>query len=378
MPITGDISLYFHLPFCRRKCGYCHFYVIPDNPSHQKMLSEALLLEWEQRKHLLKGLRPVSVYFGGGTPSLFSPDYLETLLKTLAEDLPIRDLEVTLEVNPEDAKPEKLRRWRKAGMNRLSIGIQTFDDAFLKLSGRGHDAATSRQAVHNAREAGFTNISVDLMYDLPGQTLPAWEETLDQTVDAEIDHLSLYNLTFEKHTSFYKNRQTLLPLLPSERASSKMFSRARKRFRQAGFEQYEISAFCRKGFRSVHNSGYWMQRSYLGFGPSAHSFYEKRRFRNRANIHRYAKNIRDKTSPVDFEETLSPEALLRESLALRLRLLDSFRLDSLEKSYGPLPESLRKEINRLIEKRLLIEHNGSLRLSSRGISFHDYVAEELI
>lgn len=355
------ISLYFHIPFCTRKCPYCHFYVVPNQARHRALLADALLLEWKKNLPLLEGKKIVSVYFGGGTPTLFGPDQLAPLLERIGRI----SGEITIEANPEEADVVLLREYRKLGINRLSLGVQSLDDRSLQTLERIHSAKKAKEALWNAQEAGFDNVSIDLMYDLPGQTEASWEETLQQLGALPFHHLSLYNLTIEPHTPFHKRG-----VQPAGGEKSLFFlQRALERFQQIGLERYEISAFAREGKQAEHNKGYWTGRPFLGFGPSAFSYWEKERYRNVPNLLRYAKRLKQEDSPVDFRERLSDEAREKELFVIRLRLSEG----------AELPAAVSEQtLHRLEEQGLLQQNKNRVTLTERGMLFYDTIATELI
>lgn len=364
MPTTGEISLYFHIPFCRRKCPYCHFYVVPHNEGFQAILLKALRLEWQLYQHLTAGKKIVSVYFGGGTPFLFGAAAIQEILSWIQP----RQAEITLEANPEDVTLEAMQAYAKAGINRVSLGVQSLDDATLKMLGRHHTAQQAKQAVLATSQA-IDNITIDLMYEIPSQRLPGWIETLNQAVQLPIRHLSLYNLTFEPQTVYFKKRSELTPLLPSSDESLQMLQTAVDIVGEK-LPRYEISAFAEKGFESKHNTGYWEGRPFLGFGPSAFSDWEGRRYRNSCDLKKYAEALDTGKSPVDFEEKLSPLASLHERLAIRLRLLNG-----IEMSEYPVDPKL---FQKLEEKGWLKFENNRVRLTEEGLLFYDSAAEEII
>ncbi|MCC5832978.1 MAG: radical SAM family heme chaperone HemW [Chlamydiales bacterium] len=351
-----EYSLYFHVPFCTRKCGYCHFYVIPNKEPFRKLYMDALRREWELRRPFLpKEGRLISVYFGGGTPSLLGPEAIEKILSWIA---PEKGVEITIETNPETSVA------LFPGINRVSLGIQSFDDSLLRTLTRTHRAGRAVDAAFALADSGIENISIDLMYDLPGQTLDSWERTLERAISLPIAHLSLYNLTFEPHTSFYKNRHTLFPRIPDGETSLRMLKSAVDRLQAAGLKRYEISAFSKPGFHSRHNTGYWKGRPFLGFGPSAFSYWEGARFRNCANLSQYAKMLNQNRLPIDFHEKLPLTEALKEKLAVGLRLLEGVEA---------WPRELKNIYIKLCDEGFL--EANSLGLTERGILFHDSVAE---
>lgn len=383
MPMIGnpsEFSLYIHIPFCTKKCDYCHFYVIPDKESHQNRLLEALQWEWEKYLPLVQGKTLSTIYFGGGTPSLFGPERLDQLLQLISKS-PIQlsqEIEITLEANPERIALPLMQEYAKAGVNRVSMGIQTLDADQLRLLGRLHGPETAKQAVYTVVEAGIGNLSIDLMYDLPKQTLQHWEQTLDQIKELPITHLSLYNLTIEPHTVFFKKQAQLTPFLPDPETSKQMYEKAIERLEAMGLLPYEISAFAKPGFYSRHNTGYWTGRPFLGLGPSAFSYWEGSRFRNVANLNQYYEALKEGRSAIDFEEKLEVEASRRELFVIRLRLRDGISLNEFEKSYGQLEEETRDKIKQFVDEGLLFFHEDRLRLTRQGMLCYDSIAAELV
>ncbi len=358
------ISLYFHIPFCTKKCPYCHFYVIPNRLPYHKLLSESVALEWQRQLPLLQGKRVISIYFGGGTPTLFSG------IKEILERVPKEaDCEITIEGNPEECTVELFAYFRSIGINRLSLGVQSLDDRSLQTIERIHSAEKARQAIFDAERAGFRNVSIDLMYDLPDQTEESWRYTLDQLPDLPIHHLSLYNLTIEPQTVFHKRNVQI----PEGILSMRLLTAALEKLEAIGLKRYEISAFALPGCKSRHNLGYWTGRPFLGFGPSAFSYWERGRFRNIANIHRYARFLKEGLSPVDFWEQLPYSAHTKELLAIRLRLQEGADLTLFE-----IPPETEIAIEKLKNLGFLKQEGFLLQLTDRGMLFYDTVAIELI
>jgi oxygen-independent coproporphyrinogen-3 oxidase len=268
---------------------------------------------------------------------------------------------MTIEINPEFTDFEKLQPF-----NRVSIGVQSLDPALLECLGRLHTQEEAKRAVRGVKEAGIDNISIDLMMELPGQTLDSWKRTLDEALELPISHVSLYNLTFEPHTPFYRNRKELAKTVPNPSLAREMIEVAIDRFEARNLPRYEISAF---GRPSVHNSGYWTGRPFLGIGPSAFSYIDGTRFQNVSNLHRYIQALRSGKSPIGFSETLSEEKSKRERLAIALRLVRGVPLEEVP-SYP--------EIDPLIQRGWLEKKEGRLALSLEGTFFYDSVATELI
>lgn len=378
--MRAPVSLYIHVPFCQKKCPYCAFYIIPDKEIHKRLYLEALKREWKRWAPQLNDRKIISIYFGGGTPALLGAqaiaDVLSWIIPAPSRENPL--LEITLEANPENISYHLMQEFRQAGINRLSLGVQSLSDRLLQTIGREHSAAKAIEAIHLAHQAGFSNLSIDLMYDLPHQTFAHWEETLEQLYSLPITHLSLYNLTLEPHTSFFKHRSVIAPAMPTEAESLKMYQKARQQLPSIGLFHYEIASFSRSGCESLHNSGYWMGRAFIGMGPSAMSYWEGKRFRNIARLHRYAELLEVDQSPIDFEEKLEPEVARRELFLLHLRLVRGVNLSDFDSCFGQLDQKTRQQIAYLVEKGLLDQEGPRLKLSESGLLLHDAIASELI
>lgn len=342
----------------------------------QKEFTKALLLEWDQKLPLLQGKTIYSIYFGGGTPSQLAPHYFDLILKKIFNS-PLsfhQDLEVTLEANPEDISKAYLSGLQGLRFNRLSLGVQSLHDPTLKLLNRQHDSKRAIEAVIDAHTHGFSNISIDLMYDLPSQTLDSWQHTLSEVEKLPITHLSLYNLTIEPNTPFYRKRAVLEPTLPKEALSLTLLESAVDSFERMGLERYEISAFAKKGYHSKHNTGYWLGRSFLGYGPSAFSYYHKKRFRNCCDLKKYISHMEQRTSSIDFEECLEEESSIRELLAIHLRLKEGVDLSR----FPSFSQDLTKEISSLIKENYLQKEESLLSLTEKGFLFYDTVATAIV
>ncbi len=277
-------GIYIHVPFCRRKCAYCDFYSVA-RPELEESFTDAVLSELDARLPELGGQPVETIYFGGGTPSMLPP----RLLKRIMEALPAgHTREVTIEANPEDAETNAARQWRDIGFNRVSMGVQSLIDGELRIIGRRHSAGHALQAVENLRSGGFTNISLDLMYGLPGQTLTSWQQSVRGVLLTGVPHLSAYLLSYEPGTLLWRRREQGLVEEASGELAEKMYALLCRETAASGLEHYEISNFATPGMHSQHNSSYWDLTPYLGLGPGAHSLGADgvRRFHN-ANIHEY-------------------------------------------------------------------------------------------
>ena len=268
---TPALELYIHIPFCKAKCAYCDFYSLAHSEEKMDAYMAALLRHLEEVAPRAAGMQVDTVYFGGGTPSYLGPARLCRILQTVLRRYDVaRDAEITLEANPDSAGDWKeLRKLRRAGFNRLSLGVQSTDDALLRRIGRVHTYEQVQQAVMAARKAKFTNLSLDLIYGLPGQTMEDWQRTLADAVALGPEHLSCYGLKLEEGTPLWQQRQTLT--LPDDDAQADMYLYTVAALGEMGYEQYEISNFAKSGKESRHNLKYWRMEEYAGFGPGAHS-----------------------------------------------------------------------------------------------------------
>ncbi len=365
-------SLYFHIPFCLKKCGYCDFSSF-DSPAmsleaYEELLRDELALAAES----FPVASVPTVYFGGGTPSLLAPGQVARLLRRAGDQFPLEsEAEVTLEVNPGTVTLDTLSGYRDAGVNRLSVGVQSLDDRELALLGRIHTSARATEAIVAARWAGFDNIGIDLMHSLPGQSLGQWGETLGRAIDLGPEHISAYGLSIEEGTPFASmvDSGELTPADPDLAAD--MFELTRDVLARAGYEHYEISNFARPGCSSRHNRVYWRRGSYLGLGAAAHSFVRHPgfglRWENPAGLEEYATLVRGGANcPVKHE--VSREDAMAEFFFLGLRLLEGVDLDGFSREFGTDAETrFPGIIARQVTAGLLSREGSRLRLTRRGI-----------
>ncbi len=325
---------------------------------------KALASEVEQNRHFFNG--PLtSIYIGGGTPSQVGGTNLCKLIEMLPRD---RKTEITVEINPEDASNALFRELVRGGVNRISFGVQSLSDSHLKQLGRNHSAQQSIDAIFMADGAGIDNITIDLMYEIPHQTVETWQDTLVQLSDLPVAHLSLYNLTIEENTPFHRKRTELLPTIPDCATGAHLLEIAISHLESIGLKRYEISAF---GRPSVHNIGYWTYRPCIGFGPSAFSYVDGKRYQNQCNLKKWAENILVGRSPVDFEERLEPERALREKIAVGLRMLGGIQLPEL----GP---SIAGDLQTVEDQGFAKREGGRMSLTPKGLLFYDSVASTIV
>jgi oxygen-independent coproporphyrinogen-3 oxidase len=358
--------LYVHIPFCARICPYCAFYKERADSSQTQRFCEALLGEIDEVRDRFD-LKLETIFFGGGTPTALTTAQLEFLLGGLRDRLNLSRLfEWTLEANPGSVSPRKAALLREMGVNRISLGVQSWDDELLKLLGREHNAAQAKASYQILRDAEFTNVSIDLMFGLPGQTLAQWEADLEKAIARRPDHISTYCLTYEEDTEFFL-RHSRGEFREDPESDAQFLETAMRTLERAGFEHYEISNYARPSFASSHNRGYWAGHDYLGIGPSAFSTIGMRRWQNVCDYRAYSDRILAGTSVVGSTEILTPEMKRAERIALALRTRDGISSRELE--------AWPTESHEFIDLGLLREVNGNFILTPRGKLLADSVAE---
>ena len=370
-------GIYLHIPFCKQACHYCDFH-FSTNTSVQPALVASMVEEIKMQRHYLDGETVSTIYFGGGTPSLLTEEQISLLLQTIRENFGLQSgAEVTLEANPDDLTSVKLSELKNAGINRLSIGIQSFQDDVLKFLNRAHRGEQARQCVLLAREAGFDNISIDLIYAIPGQTEKAWLENIQKAIELKPEHISSYSLTVEKQTVFGNWAEKGKFIAVEDDVAARQLEMLVEQLERAGFDQYEVSNFSRPGRESRHNSSYWKQEKYLGVGPSAHSYNRVTRQFNIRNNHLYIQSVRSGKIPFELEH-LSVADHVNEYLLTTLRTRWGVHLDSLKQQYAyDLLNSHPQFLSELFRQNLAILEDGFLRLTKPGKLLADKISSEL-
>lgn len=367
-------ALYIHIPFCVRKCLYCAFTSTDDAPLGIEEYAALLLREMEVRAGVLAHpLGATTLYLGGGTPSLMEPSLVGNVIEAASRLFRLDPLaEITLEANPGTVTASSLGGYRSAGVNRLSLGGQSFDDRMLARLGRVHTAQDVREAFALARRAGFDNIGIDLIHGLPGQDLSHWRGQLRAAVELRPDHISAYGLTVEEGTPFARLQDQGALMLPGEEVAAAMFEETAEILATAGYGQYEIANFALPGCRSRHNQVYWRRGNYLGFGAGAHSFLREPhpglRWRNPDDLGAYGKSLREGKAPEMDRTRLAEGDARAEWLFLGLRMLDGVEEERFREEFGvPLAETHGAAIEDLRAAGLLTREGGRLRLTRRGI-----------
>ncbi len=357
-------SIYIHIPFCLRKCNYCDFVSYPQAEYTALRADYSQLLISELGLYADIDLSAVqTIYFGGGTPSLLEPAEIADILRHLPQAE-----EITLEANPETLNREKLAGFLAAGINRLSIGVQSLQPHLLTAMGRGHSAAQAVQAVETAAEIGFKNISIDLIYGLPRQTLAEWQDDLQQALALPLQHISLYCLSLEEDTPWTRMAgRGELPMVDDDLAAD-MFELAVEKLAANGFAHYEISNFARSGFESRHNLSYWQRKNYLGLGVGAAGCLLNHRIYNEKDPQAYAQKIAKGELPVIDQENLTIEQVIAEAVFLGLRMMAGIDFAAFSAQYGVDPrQRFKREIANMAKQGLLLVDDFGMRLSARGV-----------
>lgn len=366
-----EIELYIHIPFCIKKCNYCDFLSFPSSMIERENYVNALTNEiaWVGNSILPeKDISVRSIFFGGGTPSILSASHMERILSTIKKSFAVKEeAEISMEANPGTLDGEKLRGYREAGFNRLSIGLQSTDDMCLKKLGRIHTYQQFEENYKQARDAGFSNINIDLMSALPGQTLSSYENTLQIVTSLEPEHISSYSLILEEGTPFYED-ETLIHQLPGEKEERLMYERTKELLGLCGYERYEISNYAKPGKECIHNLGYWDNVPYLGFGLGASSYWKGARFSNTTNMTSYLA-----CQEVPFEKRedyhlLSIQEQMEEYMFLGLRKMNGVKKDTfLERFHHSMEEIYGNVIKKYKNMSLLYEEEGRIALTDHGI-----------
>lgn len=369
------IGIYIHIPFCLSKCSYCDFNSVALQNSKQiAQYLNALEKDAEFSSTQARGYVVKSIYFGGGTPSLLSGREVLRFMNKLIQQYKIdKFAELTIEINPGSVSYQKLIQYKEAGINRISMGVQSFNDKYLRRLGRLHTNRDVFTALDLLKKVGFNNISIDLMYGLPKQTLSEWEDDLDVCLTCDLDHISFYDLTIEKGTSFYRKKESLA--VADEDLKADMYLFGRNRLIENGFVHYEISSFAKNGKESQHNKIYWHNAEYLGLGAGAYSYIKGMRFSKNRNVSIYKKEVQNKDIRGYDLERLEPEKQNRETVILNMRLLDGFSLKKIEKGKGiKIQKEIIDKLDQLHQQGFVDRIRNLYRLTERGILFYDTVA----
>ena len=379
-----DFGIYLHIPFCEKKCVYCDFYSL-ENMEHKDVFVSILKKEIaEGARKYQDNLRPAtSVFFGGGTPSLLTPEQITSIMEQVRANLPIHpDAEITMECNPGTITKESLEGYLKAGINRLSFGIQSFNQDELDFLHRIHSPEEGKQAVQLARDAGFDNINIDVIFALPNQSIESWQSTLEQAIALNTEHISAYSLIFEEKTPLFTMLQKGLVKPQDEEKDAGMYALTIEMLENAGYEQYEVSNFAKSNLRCNHNRTYWQAKEYLAFGPSAHGYINNTRYWNFRNLKRYFEAVHKNGVGEASREELSLTNRLYESAFLgirseglsKMRFMKEFGIDIIEIINSSLDSYI-------LDAFLIVQVIGddiAIRLNSQGFAICDEISIRII
>lgn len=370
--------LYIHVPFCESRCIYCDFYSTTCRSEEDRYI-RAAIREMQTRAGELNNVPLRTVYIGGGTPSVLKPESLQRLFAAIEETFDIAACsEITLEVNPDDITPAYIKELRKTPVTRISMGVQSLDDGILKFLRRRHDAAGAEKAYTVLRQAGYNNISIDLIYSIPGQSLETWSTTIDKALAMRPEHISAYDLSYEDGTPLTRLLEQGRVEACGEDDTIAMYALLNKKLEAAGYTRYEISNFAREGYHSRHNSGYWRGEPYLGIGASAHSFDGGNvRRANVADLQTYIAEI-EAGRCAYRSETLTPGQQYDETIYIRLRTADGIDTEEIHRRFGDgCYRHMMKNASPYIERSVLVRDGTHLRLGESGIMLCDAVCRSL-
>ena len=375
MKMRRDLELYIHIPFCVKKCAYCDFLSGPADEETMEYYVRALIREIESIESMKEMYRVVTVFVGGGTPSVLGGEQIERIFAALREKFAMESVrEVTIEANPGTVTRDKLKAYRSAGINRISFGLQSANNGELKQLGRIHTYEEFLESYMLAREEGFDNINIDLISAIPNQTVESWKSTVDRILKLQPEPISAYSLIVEEGTPFEKmygedgNRKEELP---SEEEERLIYQKTKKWLQEAGYERYEISNYAKKGYACRHNLGYWERKEYLGLGLGASSLIGNVRFQNTEEMKTYLKYSDDVRKRKQNEEVLTKEEELEEIIFLGLRKKDGISKKEVDFFCG-------EQIEKMICQGFLEEKDGNIRLTERGIDISNYVFAEIL
>ena len=383
--MTKEIGIYVHIPFCKQKCYYCDFYSMAEKDEWVPRYIKSLINEIKQKKNeeefnFLSIVK--TIYIGGGTPSFINSKYIIEILNAIYENYEVdKNAEITIEVNPGTSTLEKLEDYKSIGINRLSIGLQATQNHLLKNIGRIHNYYEFVDTYHLAREVDFKNINVDLMIGLPEQTVLDVENSVEEVISLEPEHISLYSLIVEENTKIEKGVQNGTIRLPLEDDERKMYWRAKEILEQNGYKHYEISNFAKVGYESKHNMNCWKQKEYIGFGAAAHSYVNSYRVSNIDSIEQYIKNVEENKQRENliFHEKQTLEDKQNEYMLLGLRKLDGISIQEFKLKFVANPIYLYHDKLEKLTKQELIEIDGdTIKLTNKGLDFANIVWEEFV
>lgn len=373
------ISIYIHIPFCKEKCYYCDFTSFAHREEQFSSYVDSLCREIKGYEHMLQEVEVQTLFIGGGTPTILPPAYIHRIMEQLYISFKISPYaEISVESNPGTVTKHSLHELRSSGINRLSIGLQAWQNSLLTKLGRIHTVEQFLSTYHDAREAGMTNINIDLMFSLPDQSLQQWEETLAHIIKLQPEHISCYSLIIEEHTITHNQYKNGLLELPTEDIDRQMYRLAVDMLQTAGYTQYEISNFSKPGYDCRHNIVYWQTDEYIGLGLGSHSYYDHIRFHNTYDLSQYLKSsgsilLREEEEPIDIQSQYE------EYMFLGLRLTQGISAQDFHKRFEISLDSIYGSvIKKMIKQNLIKQENGRIKLTNRGIDVSNRVFQEFL
>ena len=378
------IGIYIHIPFCKQKCYYCDFISYCKKDELIDRYVDCIIKEIKGFEERYKDKYDITtIYIGGGTPSYIESKYVKLILDTINKKLKkLKDVkEITIEVNQRTVNKEKIEEYKKSGINRLSIGLQSTNDKLLKEIGRIHDFREFLDTYSLAREVGFNNINIDLIIGLPNQTINDLKQSIDEIIILNPEHISVYSLILEENTVLYNLVEQDKIKLPSEEIERNMYWYVKNKLELNNYNHYEISNFSKKGYESNHNLDCWNQKHYIGFGTAAHSYLEDKRFSNIKNIEKYIENIENNKikDNVIVQEMQDVENKKKEYMMLGLRKIEGVNIQKFKNKFGENPIYLfRNELNKLVNEDLLEVDENYIKLTSKGLDLANVVWEEFV
>lgn len=387
-----ELELYVHIPFCVKKCAYCDFLSWNADTDVRQKYVETLIREIRLTGERYQDYRVITIFFGGGTPSILSAEQIETIFCALRENFQIEEnAEITIEANPGTVTKEKAKAWKRAGINRVSIGLQSVENSELKMLGRIHTYEEFLETYQLLREEAFSNLNVDLISAIPGQSVESWERTLRTVAELSPEHISAYSLIVEEGTPFYEwygeeNRETMdcsggmeRPPLPDEESERRIYEETEEILKEYGYFRYEISNYTKEGYECRHNMGYWRRAEYLGLGLGASSLIENRRFQNLSDYDAYQNAVQTGALLYMEEERLTTEDEMEEFMFLGLRMAAGICRSDFQKKFGKTVEEVYGEVILTLEKQGLLNcEEDRIFLTARGVDISNYVFEQFL
>lgn len=384
-----EMELYIHVPFCIKKCAYCDFLSAPAGEEERQRYVETMIKEIQGYRKKYQEYCVTTIFVGGGTPSVLSGEQIKEVFNALRASFVIdTQAEITIEVNPGTVTEEKVEAWMQAGVNRISIGLQSVNDEELQMLGRMHTYKDFLNTYHLLRDKGFNNLNIDLISAIPGQTLESWKKTLSTVAELEPEHISAYSLIVEEGTPFYTiygeggadgNLESMVQPLPDEETERFIYEETEMILQKYGYDRYEISNYAKPGYACRHNEGYWRRVNYLGVGLGASSLIENQRFRNFSTYDAYMDAIQNQKLFHEEVESLSVTDEMEEFMFLGLRMMSGISREEFQKKFGKKIETVyEKQIQQLKKDGLIEFVENRIRLTKRGIDISNYVFEQFL